>query len=147
MKRVLIVGAGIGGLTAAITLERLGVAVEIVERAPSFRALGAGITIQPNATAVLDALGVTLPADDVWPMGKVAMLDARGRPLAANDDVSEGSPFPSYSVRRPDLHEALRAAASGSSSASASRSSASARAPARASRSSSPAARASAGTW
>ncbi|MCA9634889.1 MAG: FAD-dependent monooxygenase [Myxococcales bacterium] len=113
MKRVLIVGAGIGGLTAAITLERLGVAVEIVERAPSFRALGAGITIQPNATAVLDALGVTLPADDVWPMGKVAMLDARGRPLAANDDVSEGSPFPSYSVRRPDLHEALRAAASG----------------------------------
>lgn len=105
---VLIVGAGIAGLTTAIALAGRGVAVEVVERASDFAPAGAGITLQPNATAVLAALGVALDPADVLPMGEVAMVDARGRPLLQGAPDSEVSP--SVNIRRMDLHRALLAA-------------------------------------
>jgi 2-polyprenyl-6-methoxyphenol hydroxylase-like FAD-dependent oxidoreductase len=57
-ERILIVGGGIAGLTAAIALRRHGFAPELVERAASWRALGTGIVIQPNAMRLLRELGV-----------------------------------------------------------------------------------------
>lgn len=55
---VLIIGGGIGGLAAALAIARAGYAVTVVEQAPRFEEIGAGIQIAPNAYAALDALGV-----------------------------------------------------------------------------------------
>jgi 5-methylphenazine-1-carboxylate 1-monooxygenase len=56
--QVLIIGAGIGGLTAALALHARGIGVRVVEAAPEIRLLGVGINILPHATAQLAALGV-----------------------------------------------------------------------------------------
>ncbi|HBE71117.1 MAG TPA: FAD-dependent oxidoreductase [Planctomycetaceae bacterium] len=53
-----IIGAGIGGLSAAIALARQGVEVSVLEQAPSPRPVGAGISLQPNALECLRCLGV-----------------------------------------------------------------------------------------
>ncbi|MGO9007410.1 MAG: FAD-dependent monooxygenase [Beijerinckiaceae bacterium] len=57
----LIAGAGIGGLTAALSLARIGYRVSLIERSKSLQEVGAGLQISPNATAVLRELGL-LPA-------------------------------------------------------------------------------------
>ena len=55
---VLIVGGGIGGMAAALSLSRLGMAVTVLEQASTLGEIGAGIQLAPNAFAALDALGV-----------------------------------------------------------------------------------------
>ena len=49
MARVIIVGAGIGGLTATVALEQAGFEVCAIERAARFGQVGAGVQIGPNA--------------------------------------------------------------------------------------------------
>ena len=56
--RILIVGAGIGGLTAALALLRHGHEVEVYEQAPRLAELGAGVQISANGARVLFALGL-----------------------------------------------------------------------------------------
>ena len=58
MTHVLIAGAGIGGLTAALALARSGVAVTVIERAAELAEAGAGLQLSPNASAVLRRLDV-----------------------------------------------------------------------------------------
>jgi 2-polyprenyl-6-methoxyphenol hydroxylase-like FAD-dependent oxidoreductase len=58
---VLIIGAGVGGLTLALELERRGIACRVFESAPEVKAVGVGINLLPHATKALAALGV-LPA-------------------------------------------------------------------------------------
>src|SRR4051812_31824333 len=55
---VLIAGGGIGGLAAALALARKGFRSIVLEQAPQFGEIGAGIQIAPNAWHSLDALGV-----------------------------------------------------------------------------------------
>ncbi|KNG93933.1 monooxygenase [Pseudaestuariivita atlantica] len=57
MKAIL-VGGGIGGLTAALALDQIGWDVSVLERAPELGEIGAGVQISPNGIKVLDALGV-----------------------------------------------------------------------------------------
>jgi 2-polyprenyl-6-methoxyphenol hydroxylase-like FAD-dependent oxidoreductase len=57
-RRAIIVGGGIGGLAAALALQRAGLAVEVFERAPEIREVGAGIAIWANGIHALDALGL-----------------------------------------------------------------------------------------
>ena len=56
--RIGIVGAGIGGLTAAIALQQRGLNVVVYEQSPELGEIGAGLTIGPNANRVLSALGL-----------------------------------------------------------------------------------------
>ena len=53
---VAVVGAGIGGLTAAIALRRKGVSVTVYEQAPQLLPIGASLAMGPNATRLLGAL-------------------------------------------------------------------------------------------
>ncbi len=56
---VLIVGGGIGGLSAALALSRKGVAVQVLEQAPEFMEIGAGIQLGPNVFRMFEVLGLT----------------------------------------------------------------------------------------
>src|SRR5215475_11574534 len=58
---IAIVGAGIGGLAAAIALARKGVAAELFEQSPELATVGASLQLGPNAVRLLDELGL-LPA-------------------------------------------------------------------------------------
>jgi 2-polyprenyl-6-methoxyphenol hydroxylase-like FAD-dependent oxidoreductase len=57
-QRILIAGAGIGGLAAACALARAGFDVRVVERSPELRPVGAGITVQANAMLALRRIGL-----------------------------------------------------------------------------------------
>ena len=56
--KILISGAGIGGLVAALALQQRGFTVEVYEQAPELLELGAGVQISANGTRVLQALGL-----------------------------------------------------------------------------------------
>src|SRR5579864_6978480 len=58
MAPILIVGGGIGGLATALALARAGRTVHVVEKAPEFGEIGAGLQLAPNAVHVLDRLGL-----------------------------------------------------------------------------------------
>jgi 3-hydroxybenzoate 6-monooxygenase len=55
---VIVVGGGIGGLSAAFALTRAGLTVRVLERASEFGEVGAGIQIAPNCTRILDEYGL-----------------------------------------------------------------------------------------
>jgi 3-hydroxybenzoate 6-monooxygenase len=57
-QKLLVVGGGIGGLGAALAAGRRGFDVTVLERAPEFVEIGAGLQLAPNATRVLRGLGV-----------------------------------------------------------------------------------------
>ncbi|MFD7664824.1 FAD-dependent monooxygenase [Streptomyces sp. NPDC059788] len=59
--KAIIVGGGIGGLTAAVAFHQRGWQVEVLERAPEFTEIGAGVSIQPNGLRALDTLGLGDP--------------------------------------------------------------------------------------
>jgi 2-polyprenyl-6-methoxyphenol hydroxylase-like FAD-dependent oxidoreductase len=104
----LIVGAGIGGLSAAIALRKAGWSVRVFERAASPRELGFGLAIAPNAVAALRELGVV---DRVLAQGAVP---ARGELRTMNGKVLKRAELPPRAfggtlvmALRPALHGAL----------------------------------------
>lgn len=56
--RIAIVGAGLGGATAAVYLQRLGYRTDVYEQAEQLQRIGAGIALSPNVTQILDDLGL-----------------------------------------------------------------------------------------
>lgn len=112
--RVLVAGAGIGGLTTAIALRHAGIDVDVFERAPALREIGAGISLFPNAVKVLDQLGVgaALRAASVTSY-RGGIHDWRGRLLAPadSDELIREFGAPVLIVHRADLQSALLRAA------------------------------------
>ncbi|OEV27195.1 monooxygenase, partial [Streptomyces nanshensis] len=63
--RAVVIGAGIGGLTAAVALHQQGWHVTVLERAPAVEAVGAGLGLTPNSLRALDVIGL---GDTLRPM-------------------------------------------------------------------------------
>ncbi len=86
---VAVVGAGLGGLAAAVGLRRAGHVVTVFERSAAPRENGAGIGIMPNGVRALDALGLGAAMREraaVFESG--GFRDRRGRPLLSTDQVA-----------------------------------------------------------
>ncbi|MFF5343665.1 FAD-dependent monooxygenase [Streptomyces althioticus] len=108
---VLVVGGGIGGLGAAFSLTRQGRAVRLLESAPAFGEVGAGIQLAPNCTRILDDYGLL---DEAKSLGVVpdamVMRDAvDGSELTRLDlrHLEERYGYPYLVIHRSDLHGLL----------------------------------------
>ena len=111
MARILIVGAGIGGLTATALLEQAGFDVYTIERAPRFGEVGAGVQLGPNATRVLIRLGLEEEIRDlgVAPSHVSWLRWQDGNTLATMSMAEMESTFgtPYLTMYRPDLIDVL----------------------------------------
>ena len=117
---VLVAGAGIGGLAAALALARCGLTVELIEQSAHIGEIGAGLQLAPNAFAALDALGVGQAVrDSAVFIEHLIMMDAIDCSEVARVPVGEsfrqrfGNPY--AVIHRADLHNALHAAVSADS--------------------------------
>ena len=109
---IAIIGGGIGGLTAAVSLLRAGFDVQVYEQARTLAEIGAGINIGPNASRILHRLGI---ADELertgvkpvsfeqrrWDDGRILLRS----PLGEAVETAFGAPY--YTFHRGDLHRAL----------------------------------------
>jgi salicylate hydroxylase len=110
--KIVIAGAGIGGLTAGVALLKRGFDVTILEQAQALKEIGAGVQLAPNATRVLYQIGVgeRLEGLACEPPGKRVRLWNTGQSWrlfdlgAASRDIYG---FPYFTLHRADLHQAL----------------------------------------
>ena len=110
--KIAIVGAGVGGLVAALALLGRGFDVDVYEQAPELRELGAGLQISANGTRVLIALGLGKKIESIAcvPEGKQVRLYSTGQTwklfdLGETSVRRYGAPY--WMVHRGDLHTAL----------------------------------------
>lgn len=86
-ENVLVVGGGIGGLATALAMARRGIRVRVLERAEEFAELGAGLQLAPNATRVLDRLGLLERVTEVGVLPRRLLFRSAltGEPLTSLD--------------------------------------------------------------
>jgi salicylate hydroxylase len=112
--RIAIIGGGIGGLAAALALERRGADVTVYEQAPVHSEIGAGLNLTPNAIKALRALGVEDKIEAIgsgsefllmrsWKSGRFISRSRRG-------DFRKTFGAPNLTVHRADLLDVLRGA-------------------------------------
>lgn len=108
-----IAGAGIGGLTMALSLARRGIAATVVEKRTGFGELGAGLQITSNSGRVLDALDLTLPLKRVSVASQGLMIRRwrDGSGVLEMPSSPERMPTPFRMLKRNDLHTVLLDAA------------------------------------
>ncbi|AYC31300.1 oxidoreductase [Pseudomonas cavernae] len=109
-QKILIVGAGTAGMSAAITLKRIGVDVDMVDINPNWGALGAGLTITGPTLRALHQLGVYQDMVDEAYVGEgIQVCNTQGEPLRKlATPMPSGSPTASSGgIMRPTLHHIL----------------------------------------
>jgi 6-hydroxynicotinate 3-monooxygenase len=118
MKRttqIAVIGAGLGGMTAAGLLQRFGFSVKVFEQAPAFSRIGAGIHLAPNVLLVMRRLGIEQKLCDIgmhpdafvsrrWDTGEILFE----LPLDPTSQAHYGAAY--INVHRGDLHAALESA-------------------------------------
>lgn len=108
---ILVSGAGIGGLTAALSLAKAGLGVTLIERNPHLEEAGAGIQLSPNASRVLVALGLGRALEEVAdaPVAlDVSRLGATRRLMSLPlQKIAERHGAPYLVLRRADLQGVL----------------------------------------
>ena len=109
---ILIVGGGIGGLTAALTLSRSGYSACLIEQAREFKEIGAGIQLGPNVFKMFDRLGLTdqVASKAVFPDSLLVMDSVTAEEVTR---ISLGEAFhsrfrrPYALIHRADIHAVL----------------------------------------
>jgi 5-methylphenazine-1-carboxylate 1-monooxygenase len=106
---VIIVGAGIGGLTLALTLHRAGIAARILESAPEIAPLGAGINVLPHASRELGDLGLEGELAAAAIETREAVFYNRFGQLIYREPLGRfaGYSSPQFSIHRGDLQRIL----------------------------------------
>jgi salicylate hydroxylase len=109
---ICIVGAGLGGLSAALALLQKGFRVTVLEQAAALGEIGAGVQLGPNAVGVLYRMGLQAPLEQVTceTLGKRVRLWNTGQtwPLFDLGTVArEMYGYPYLTVHRADLHRVL----------------------------------------
>lgn len=112
MKKMAIVGAGIGGLTLAVALQRRGYEVTVYENANEFKPLGAGLALAANAIKAFTELGIS---SDVLQAGRVIkrfiIKDKAGFPITETDSQHLSERYGlvgNFTIHRADLHRVLQ---------------------------------------
>ncbi len=110
--KIVIVGAGLGGLTAGLALLKRGFEVELYEQAPELKEIGAGVQLSANGTRVLYDLGVGAEIERIGakPTSKEVRLWNSGKSrkfidLGATSVEKYGAPF--FAMHRADLQNVL----------------------------------------
>lgn len=111
---IIISGGGIGGLAAALVLARQGCAVSVLEQAPQFGEIGAGIQLGPNIFKMFERLGLTAAIDAVaYYPPRVQMNDVRTGESVVSVPMKTGDHsmaqatygYPYGVIYRADLHD------------------------------------------
>lgn len=113
MRRAIIVGGGIGGLTAGLALSQRGWDVSVHEAAPELRPVGAGIWVPINALRVLDRLGVAAAVTAAGvELERIQLLTSSGDEIYSTDlrPLQRRLGHTVVSIRRSKLVEQLAAA-------------------------------------
>ena len=115
-RPVIVAGAGIAGLTAALALTRAGLRVTVLEQAARLEEAGAGIQLSPNATRILIALGLRerLQRAAMTPQAIRVMAGGSGREIVRiplGDDAERRYGAPYWTIHRGNLQAALADAA------------------------------------
>jgi salicylate hydroxylase len=117
-RHVIVAGAGVAGLTAALAMAKAGLRVTMLEQAPKLLETGAGLQLSPNATRVLADLGLRdrLEPYAVAPHAIRVMSAGSGREIVriplADAEAAYGAPF--WVLHRADLQSVLVTAAQNS---------------------------------
>lgn len=111
-KRIAVVGAGLGGLSAAGFLQRAGFSVTVYEQAPAFSRIGAGIILSANVMKVFRRLGIeqSLVETGIKPQSYVSRAWDTGEKMYeiqfdAASEARYGGPY--LNIHRGDLHGVL----------------------------------------
>lgn len=114
-ETMLVVGGGIAGMTAATALAQLGFCVTLLESAPEFGEIGAGLTLTPNAMRGLDFIGICeeAAAVGVEPARQRFQHWQDGRTLVSIDRSGQREKYgaPYITVHRADVHDVMTRAA------------------------------------
>ena len=108
--KVLVVGGGVGGMSAALALARRGVEVELIDADPHWRAYGAGISVTGLSLRAFDDLGLLDEVRDKGFVGAgIRLRGADGNEIFESPPVPDGAPPVARSggIMRPGLHEIM----------------------------------------
>ena len=111
-EQVLIVGGGIGGLTAALALACQGIPSQVIEQAAAFKEIGAGIQLGPNVFRMFEKLDLIAPVSAlaVFPENLVMLDSITGDEVTRiplGDAFRKKFHYPYALIHRADLHNVL----------------------------------------
>ena len=110
MKKGIIIGAGIGGLTTAIALAKKDISVTVYEQASEIKEVGAGIWVAPNGLKVYEKLGIV---QDIINAGKmlenISIVDLNFKPISTvrGSKVREKYKYSTLAIHRGSLQKIL----------------------------------------